>query len=242
MKKLILAAAICGLTSQGVFAQEGEQPELDSGDLSYMLGYDVGNRLADMEIELDYDRFLNAVKAAMSGEDSALSEEQLQGVRTAFNAQQQALMAKKNEERRKMLAEQAEKNKAAGEEFLAKNAEREGVMTTDSGLQYEVMEAGDGAKPAATDTVTVHYHGTLIDGTTFDSSYDRGQPATFALNRVIPGWTEGVQLMPIGAKYRFYVPADLGYGGRSVGETIGPNSTLIFDVELIEIGSGESAQ
>ena len=107
MKKLILAAAICGLTSQGVLAQEGNQPELNTGDLSYMLGYDVGSRLSDMEIELDYDRFLNAVKAAMGGEDSALSEEQLQAVRTAFNAQQQALMAKKNEDRRKMLAVKA---------------------------------------------------------------------------------------------------------------------------------------
>ena len=242
MKKLILAAAICGLTSQGILAQEGSQPELNTSDLSYMLGYDVGSRLSDMDIELDYDRFLNAVKAAMGGEDSALSEEQLQAVRTAFNAQQQALMAKKNEDRRKMLAEQAEKNKTAGEDFLAENAQREGVMTTDSGLQYEIVEEGEGAKPSATDTVTVHYHGTLIDGTTFDSSYDRGQPATFALNRVIPGWTEGVQLMPVGAKYRFYVPSDLGYGGRSVGETIGPNSTLIFDVELIEIASGEATE
>ncbi|MDX1571210.1 MAG: FKBP-type peptidyl-prolyl cis-trans isomerase [Xanthomonadales bacterium] len=210
--------------------------EIDQSDLSYMLGYDVGGRLTEMEVELDYDRFMEALKDAMAGNENALGDERLAEIRDAFNQQQQALVAQKQEERRKELAEAAERNKQEGEAFLARNAEREGVMTTDSGLQYEVIEMGEGAKPSAEDTVTVHYTGTLIDGTKFDSSVDRGQPATFALNRVISGWTEGLQLMPEGSKFRFYIPSDLAYGGRSMGETIGPNSTLVFDVELISVG------
>ncbi|MFC3094078.1 FKBP-type peptidyl-prolyl cis-trans isomerase [Alteromonas sediminis] len=131
-------------------------------------------------------------------------------------------------------AKAAEANIKAGEAFLAENANKEGVVTTESGLQYEVLQAGEGVSPEATDTVKVHYHGTLIDGTVFDSSVDRGEPAEFPLNRVISGWTEGVQLMQEGAKYRFYIPANLAYGQRATG-AITPNSTLIFDVELLEV-------
>ncbi|MEW9797756.1 FKBP-type peptidyl-prolyl cis-trans isomerase [Alteromonas sp. CYL-A6] len=143
---------------------------------------------------------------------------------------EQALRAKQQE----MAQVQAEENKAQGEAYLAENAKREGVVTTESGLQYEVLEAGEGDSPAAEDTVKVHYRGTLIDGTEFDSSYSRGEPAVFPLNRVISGWTEGVQLMKEGAKYRFHIPADLAYGMRAQG-AITPNSTLIFDVELLEV-------
>ncbi|MGR9044237.1 MAG: FKBP-type peptidyl-prolyl cis-trans isomerase [Gammaproteobacteria bacterium] len=128
-----------------------------------------------------------------------------------------------------------EENKAAGIAFLAENAKKTGVVTTASGLQYEVLTEGSGASPSATDSVTVHYRGTTIDGTEFDSSYSRGAPATFPLNRVIAGWTEGVQLMKEGAKYRFYIPSDLAYGPRGAGQAIGPNSTLIFDIELIKV-------
>lgn len=227
----IVASAALMAASGALWAQE-----IDQSDLSYMLGYDVGGRLTEMEVELDYDRFMEALKDAMAGNENALGDERLAEIRDAFNQQQQALVAQKQEERRKELAEAAERNKQEGEAFLARNAEREGVMTTDSGLQYEVIEMGEGAKPSAEDTVTVHYTGTLIDGTKFDSSVDRGQPATFALNRVISGWTEGLQLMPEGSKFRFYIPSDLAYGGRSMGETIGPNSTLVFDVELISVG------
>ena len=124
---------------------------------------------------------------------------------------------------------------AAPEDFLAQNGKREEVTTTESGLQYEVLEEGDGAQPTREDQVTVHYKGELLDGTVFDSSYDRGEPATFPLNRVIPGWTEGVQLMKVGAKYKFYIPPELGYGSRDQGK-IPPNSTLIFQVELLSIG------
>ena len=126
-------------------------------------------------------------------------------------------------------------DEVAAENFLAENGKREEVTTTESGLQYEVLEEGDGAQPTREDQVTVHYKGELLDGTVFDSSYDRGEPATFPLNRVIPGWTEGLQLMQVGAKYRFYIPPELGYGARDTG-TIPPNSTLIFQVELLSIG------
>jgi FKBP-type peptidyl-prolyl cis-trans isomerase FkpA len=128
-----------------------------------------------------------------------------------------------------------EENKAAGEAFLAENAKKPNITMTASGLQYEILKKGEGATPSATDNVTVHYKGTTIDGNEFDSSYSRGEPATFPLNRVIPGWTEGVQLMQEGAKYRFYIPSELAYGAHGAGRLIGPNSTLIFDVELIKI-------
>jgi len=129
----------------------------------------------------------------------------------------------------------AVENKKAGEDFLAENAKRPEVTVTESGLQYEVIEKGDGEHPTATDKVKVHYHGTLIDGTVFDSSVERGEPISFPLNRVISGWTEGVQLMPVGAKYKFFIPSELAYGERGAGGKIGPNAALIFDVELIEI-------
>jgi FKBP-type peptidyl-prolyl cis-trans isomerase FklB len=131
--------------------------------------------------------------------------------------------------------EKAEANLKAGEDFLEQNKTNEGVVTLPSGLQYQVLKEGSGANPTANNRVTCHYHGTLIDGRIFDSSVQRGQPATFPLNQVIAGWTEGVQLMNVGAKYRFFIPSELGYGNRQVGSDIGPNSALIFDVELLSI-------
>jgi FKBP-type peptidyl-prolyl cis-trans isomerase len=133
------------------------------------------------------------------------------------------------------LQQAGEANQKAGDAFLAANKSKEGVVTTSSGLQYKILTQGTGPKPSATDTVVCNYRGTLLDGTEFDSSYKRGQPATFPLNQVIKGWTEGVALMPVGSKYQFYIPAALAYGARGAGGDIGPNSTLIFDVELISI-------
>ncbi|GAC1427148.1 MAG: hypothetical protein NVSMB7_03940 [Chitinophagaceae bacterium] len=135
-----------------------------------------------------------------------------------------------------MKNEKAEANLKAGQFFLESNKAKEGVVALPSGLQYKILTEGTGAKPGATDKVTCHYHGTLIDGTVFDSSVQRGQPATFPLNRVISGWTEGLQLMPTGSKWRFFIPPNLGYGDRQVSAQIGPNSTLIFDVELLGVG------
>ena len=135
----------------------------------------------------------------------------------------------------KMNSDKAAANLKAGQDFLAENKQKPGVTETASGLQYEVITAGDGPKPKASNTVTCHYHGTLINGTIFDSSVQRGRPASFPLNQVISGWTEGLQLMGVGSKWRFFIPPHLGYGNRQVGPTIGPNSTLIFEVELIDI-------
>ncbi len=135
----------------------------------------------------------------------------------------------------KMNSDKAAANLKAGQDFLAENKQKPGVTETASGLQYEVITAGDGPKPTASNTVTCHYHGTLINGTIFDSSVQRGRPASFPLNQVISGWTEGLQLMAQGSKWRFFIPPHLGYGNRQVGPTIGPNSTLIFEVELIDI-------
>jgi len=152
------------------------------------------------------------------------------------------IQAFQKEMQAKMVAEMqalAAKNKAAGEAFLAENAKKEGVVVTDSGLQYKIIEEGEGPSPGPSDMATVNYRGTLIDGTQFDSSYDRGQPATFPVGGVIAGWTEALQLMKPGAKWQLFIPADLAYGERGAGKDIGPNSTLVFDVELLSVEKGE---
>lgn len=178
---------------------------------------------------------MRGVKDALAGATPALTDEEIQA---AMQALQQEVMVKQ-QEKQKMLGE---KNQKEGEDFLAKNKARPGVVTTPSGLQYEVLAPGAGESPKATDKVTVHYKGTLIDGTPFDSSYDRGEPATFVLNQVIAGWTEGVGLMKPGAKYKLYIPPALGYGDRGAGPTIGPNSVLVFEVELISVGEPKTEE
>lgn len=197
----------------------------EGAQASYGLGYTVGANVRDQFGELlESEAFLAGVGDAMGDAPSQITDEQAQVAMAGLLQRQQA-----------GAALDADANLAAGEAFLAENGAREGVVTTESGLQYEVITAAEGAKPGPTDRVTTHYHGTFIDGSVFDSSVDRGQPATFALNQVIPGWTEGLQLMSVGAKWRFVVPSELAYGapGRP---GIPPNSTLIFEVELISIG------
>lgn len=161
-----------------------------------------------------------------------LNNEEAQAALQSFQEQ----VAQQQQEKRKALSE---KNKIEGEALLAKIRERREVQATPSGLQYEVLKEGTGSSPKATDTVTVHYKGMLKDGTVFDNSYERGQPATFVLNQVIPGWTEGVQLMKVGSKYKFYIPSALGYGEQGAGSVIGPNDPLIFEVELLSVGQPE---
>jgi FKBP-type peptidyl-prolyl cis-trans isomerase len=195
----------------------------DDDRFSYGLGMLVGERVLKQYGDVDYDLVLAGMKAQHKSEDTLIT---LEEAGNALNAYME-----------KQFAEESASNRKRGEDYLKANAEKEGVQVTESGLQYSVITAADGAKPKATDQVTVHYRGTLIDGTEFDSSYSRGSPTSFTLDQVIPGWTEGVQLMSVGSKYRFVVPSELAYGERGAGGSIGPFETLIFEVELIEIGS-----
>ena len=184
--------------------------------------------LLKMPIELDREIIIEAVTSLLRGNQPDMSQEDYQQTMQKFQA---TMEEKANAEAQKAASENSEKGKA----YLAENAKKEGVKVTASGLQYEVIKEGTGKKPAATDTVSVHYEGTLINGQVFDSSIRRGQPVEFPLNRVIPGWTEGVQLMSVGSKYRFVIPSNLAYGEHGAGGAIGPNETLIFEVELLDI-------
>lgn len=192
--------------------------------ISYIIGRDMATNLKKQGIEVELDAFMKGFKEVAAGTPLSLSQQEVQ---EAMMALQQEMMQKQS------AAGSA--NKQAGEDFLASNKDKEGVKTLPSGLQYIVLQEGEGKSPSASDTVTTHYHGTLIDGTTFDSSYERGTPATFPVNGVIAGWTEALQMMKEGAKWRLFVPADLAYGAQGAGDVIGPHSTLIFDVELLQV-------
>ena len=211
------------------------EDELDVEKHAWFQGYQIGSQL--LQQGADPTKLTQAITDVLEGNDPAYSQEEImaaQQVIAGMQQQQQAQMQQMQEQQMGQMQEQAARNQEAGEAFLRENAARDEVVTTLSGLQYEVIEAGEGDKPEATDTVTVHYTGRLLDGTVFDSSVETGAPARFPLNRVIPGWTEGVQLMSPGAKYRFWVPADLAYGMQAP-PSIGPNQVLDFEVELIRI-------
>ena len=201
---------------------------------SYVIGTDIGGRMAGQGFEIDRPALIAGLEDSLTGAEPRLSEEEAQAVITTLMEERQAIAAEQQEKAEAERAEAAEKNRAEGEAFLAANKEKEGVVTTDSGLQYRVIVEGTGEKPTAEDTVRVHYRGTLIDGTEFDSSYARGEPAEFQVNRVIAGWTEALQLMSEGAKWELYIPSDLAYGSRGAGADIGPDAVLIFEVELIK--------
>ena len=197
--------------------------------LSYALGIGIGSQLAGMGAkELNIDDFAQAIKDVISGSELKVDNAEAQTLVQNFFQEQEA-------KQQAAAAEAGKAAKAAGEAFLAENGKKDGVVTLPSGLQYQVLKEGNGKKPSATDQVVCHYEGTLIDGTVFDSSYQRNQPATFGLNQVIAGWTEGVQLMQEGAKYRFFIPYNLAYGEHGAGAQIPPFAALVFDVELIEV-------
>ncbi len=197
--------------------------------LSYALGIGIGTQLRGMgATNLNIDDFAQAIKDAIAGKKLKVDNKEAQTLVNNFFAEQQA-------RKEAAAAEAGRAAKAVGEDFLAENAKKDNIVVLPSGLQYEVIREGNGKKPSATSKVKCHYEGTLIDGTKFDSSYDRGEPATFGLNQVIAGWTEGLQLMSEGAKYRFFIPYDLGYGERGAGASIPPYAALVFDVELIEV-------
>jgi FKBP-type peptidyl-prolyl cis-trans isomerase len=196
--------------------------------VSYSIGLNFGNNLKQQSIEVDTAILARGIQDALSGAHALMTEDEIRQCMTQF----QQDMATKQREKAGM---EADKNMREGEAFLSENKNKEGVVTLASGLQYKVVTAGTGPTPKLTDTVTTHYRGTLIDGTEFDSSYKRNQPATFEVNGVIPGWTEALQLMHVGSKWQLFIPANLGYGPRGAGGKIGPNATLVFEIELLGI-------
>jgi FKBP-type peptidyl-prolyl cis-trans isomerase FklB len=224
---IVLAAT---LLVPAAFAQ-GPDLKTEKDKVSYSIGLDIGTTFKKQNMDINADMLMAGVRDALSGNKPAMTEEQMKETLTAFSKsmmEKQAAQAK----------EAAGKNTEIGEKFLAENKTKEGVKTTASGLQYKVITEGKGESPKATDTVVTHYKGTLINGTEFDSSYKRGEPASFPVNRVIKGWTEALQMMKPGAKYQLFVPASLAYGERGAGGDIGPNETLIFEVELLEVKPG----
>ncbi|GAB3384188.1 FKBP-type peptidyl-prolyl cis-trans isomerase [Lysobacter fragariae] len=201
----------------------------EKDQVSYMIGLQMAKSLEQVKDEVDVDTITKAIKTTLAGEKPLLDDKQAQQIAEAFGQKMQAKQIAK------MMAD-SKKNLADGEKFLAENAKKPGVKSTASGLQYQSITEGTGPKPKDTDVVKVHYKGTLLDGKTFDSSYDRGEPATFPLGGVIPGWREGLALMPVGSKYKLWIPAKLGYGESGTqGGPIGPNAMLTFEVELLEI-------
>jgi len=223
MRLLIITIALLSLASVG-FGEDKPQLKDLKDKVSYSVGLNVGSNFKKQGQELNPDALLAGLKDALSGKTPALTENELKETMEAWSKQM--------EDKQKVAGE---KNAADATKFLAENKKKDGVKTTASGLQYKVMKEGAGAQPKETDTVTVNYRGTLINGTEFDSSYKRGQPATFPVNGVIKGWTEALQLMKPGSKYQLFIPADLAYGPRAVGPDITPNSALIFEVELLEV-------
>ena len=198
--------------------------------LSYGIAYGLGQRMAADAVPMDVDAFSAGLRDAVSGREPRMTQEEIAAEMQAY--QEQAVA-----EQQAAQAQLAEANAAAAATFLQENGAREGVVTTDSGLQYEVLEAGEGPTPGPEDSVEVHYRGTLIDGTEFDSSYSRGETVTFGVGQVIAGWTEALQLMPVGSKWKLVIPPELGYGAGGAGQVIGPNAALVFEVELIDIPS-----
>lgn len=240
MKKTLVAVAVASIVLVGCSADKEpaaqvEKPyalETEQQKLGYSLGLMLGERLKSDVEELDVDALRRAVETVYSGAEPLLKPEEVEATMMAFQKE-------KVEEQQAAVTKMAEDNLAKGQAYMAENGKKEGVVTTESGLQYEVLTAGEGATPKAEDTVKVHYRGSLISGTDFDSSYSRGEPVSFPLNGVIPGWTEGLQLMKVGGKSRLVLPAELAYGPGGMGEAIGPNETLVFEVELLDINPAE---
>lgn len=240
---IVLFAALLGLPmtafgAKGDAAQEAKEPqaaaksdaklETDEEKFSYIIGADVGTNLRQEKLKINFESFLKGLRDAVEGKELALSKQEMEAI---FNAFREKMMAEVQAER----AEQAEKNLSEGKTFLAENAKKPGVKTLPSGLQYLVVESGSGEQPTASDTVRTHYRGTFIDGTEFDSSYKRNEPAEFPVTGVIKGWTEALQLMHVGDKWKLFIPSDLAYGPLGRGAQMPPNATLIFDIELLEV-------
>lgn len=232
MKRLFICITTVSLAST-CLAQDKPQLKDQKDKASYSIGYDIGSTFKKQNIDLNMDALMSGMKEGLAGKEGTLTKEEREKTLEAF---QKEMMEKQVTASK----EAATKNAAEGEKFLAENKSKEGVKTTASGLQYKVLKEGSGPSPKETDTVVTNYKGTLLDGTEFDSSYKRNEPATFPVNRVIKGWTEALQLMKPGAKYQLFIPAALAYGERGAGRDIGPNATLIFEVELLSIKPPEA--
>jgi FKBP-type peptidyl-prolyl cis-trans isomerase len=233
MRLRLITVLITGLLTISVSAEEATlKLESQEDKLSYVFGQNIGKNLKQQEIEVNTDILVQGMQDALADKTPLLTEEEMSEVLMSYQKDRIAKQAEKQKQA-------GEKNLQEGKAFLAENKEKEGVVTLESGLQYKVMTPGTGATPKAEDKVTTNYRGTLIDGTEFDSSYSRGKPATFPVKGVIKGWTEALQLMKEGAKWQLFIPSDLAYGERGAGSKIGPNSTLIFEIELLSIEKTE---
>ena len=224
IRKTLLFVPLLGLVSEACLAAGAAAPETEDDKVSYSVGYRLGNDFKRQQIEINPDMVLKGIEDASSGSTALMTEDEMRNAANRVKAAQMETMKKQGAE-----------NLKAGEAFLAENAGKEGVKTLESGLQYKVIKSGSGKSPQKSDKVTVNYRGTLIDGTEFDSSYSRNQPATFGVGQVIPGWTEALQLMKEGDKWEIYIPSKLAYGERGAGGKIPPHSALIFEVELISV-------
>lgn len=229
MKVLLTAVlSVAMLANQACAGEKKMELKTEKDKVSYSIGLEIGSSFKKQSIDIDTDAVAAGIKDAISSNKPLLTENEVKEVMTAF----QKGMAAKQAEKMKALAE---KNSKEGEAFLTENKKKEGVKTTASGLQYKVITAGNGPMPKDTDTVSVNYRGTLIDGTEFDSSYKRGEAVSFPVNGVIKGWTEALRLMKVGSKWQLFIPSNIAYGERGAGGQIGPNATLIFEVELLSI-------
>ena len=228
MRKTIMAVPVLGLACSICLAADPVELKTENDKVSYSVGYRLGGDFKRQQIEINPDMLIKGMQDAASGGQPAMTEEEMMTVMTNMANRVKAAQMEKQKQ-------QGAENLKAGEAFLADNAAKEGVTTLPSGLQYKVISSGEGKSPQASDQVTVNYRGTLIDGTEFDSSYSRGKPATFGVGQVIPGWTEALQLMKEGDKWEIYLPAKLAYGESGAGSKIGPNSALVFEVELISV-------
>ncbi|VAW60810.1 FKBP-type peptidyl-prolyl cis-trans isomerase FklB [hydrothermal vent metagenome] len=236
MNKKLLSVVVCiGLTTllsacneQSKAKENAIKLDTDMNKASYSIGLQMGSQISKIKDMINEDAIVMGFKDSLSGKEPQLTAEVMQSTMQTF---QKSMMEKQMAEQKAKVAD----NKAEGDKFLAENKTKEGVKTTESGLQYKVITAGTGATPGASDTVVTHYKGTLINGKVFDSSYKRNTPATFPVNGVIKGWTEALQLMKVGSKWQLYIPAELAYGERGAGKDIGPGQTLLFEIELLEI-------
>ncbi|MEN8136000.1 MAG: FKBP-type peptidyl-prolyl cis-trans isomerase [Thermodesulfobacteriota bacterium] len=234
-KKIAIALCFC-LVLAGLVAcsqgPEGRAKDLElktfTDKVSYVLGIDIGTSLRETKTEINFDALYRGIEDIMNERDLMLDPEQIEALKLEFAQKLQQEYAAR-------IEEAGQKNLAEGEAFLKENKDKDGIVTTVSGLQFKVITEGDGPLPAATDRVKVHYRGTLINGKEFDSSFERQEPVIFQLDSVIPGWVEALQMMKVGSKYQLFIPSDLAYGAREVGPDIGPNTTLIFEVELLGI-------